>query len=659
MKKNYVIQVAPLVRLPILKTQVFSYLRDKTLPIGTLVNIPFQRRIIQGIVVSSKKDFPRTDGIKLKKINSVIEEKMLPERQIELAKKLSNHYLSPLGIFLKLMIPDQKSKIKKVMPSLLPKAKACPKSKLKKGFLKIKLPDSEEAKIVLNSKNKKILVIGSAGERLNLNLSLVSRITRIRKQCLVLVPEIYYSREVQRKFQEYFPDEETALVHGRISKGQFFDLWKKIREGKIKIIVATKLGVLLPFSKLGLVIVEEEQDISHKQWNMNPRYSAVRAAEILAGLWDAKMVFGSFSPSVETFWKAEKEKWRVLNMEKSAREEKKTEIVDLYQERNDPDFPVSKKLYEGISRALDGKKKILLLAKRRGYSTFSVCQNCKSILKCSQCDRPVVYFEDSHRYRCLHCPFRSDLFSFCPNCGGFQFSHFGIGTQLVERKIKRLFPSARVIRLDIDNVKSVKKYDEFREKLKNGEIDIIIGTQIALKLGGFFDFDLVGIISAQEHLHLADFNSMEQALSSFRQAKNLVKETGRFLVQTFSPKEEVLDYLNSKSYRDFYKNEIKLRKKLFYPPFSEIVKLSYRDNLKKKVKKETEKIFDLLAAAGDNEIEVSEPYEPPASKKRGYFYKNILIKIPRGKRLEKLPLYPIIGGLGKSWMIDIDPISTI
>lgn len=647
MKKNFIIQVAPLVRLPILKTQVFSYLCDKTLPIGTLVNIPFHRRIIQGIVVSSKKDFPRTGGIKLKKINSVVEEKMLPEWQIELAKKLSNHYLSPLGIFLKLMTPEKILNIKKK------------KEKIRKIFNKNKFSYSEESKILLNDKNKKILVIGSAGKRLNLNLSLVSRITRTRKQCFVLVPEIYYSYEMQRKFQEYFPDEEIALVHGRISKGQFFDLWKKIREGKIKIVVATKLGVLLPFSKLGLVIVEEEQDISHKQWNMNPRYSAVRVAEILAGLWDAKIVFGSFSPSVETFWKAEKEKWQILNMEKSAGEEKKTEVVDLYQERNNPDFPVSKKLYEGISRALDEKKKILLLAKRRGYSTFSVCQNCKSILKCSQCDRPVVYFEDSHSYRCLHCPFRSDLFSFCSNCGGFQFSHLGIGTQLVERKIKRLFPSARVARLDADSVRVVKKYGEFSEKLRNRKLDIVIGTQIAMKLGGFFDFDLVGIVSAQEHLHLADFNSMEQALSSFRQAKNLVKETGRFLVQTFSPKEEVLDYLNSKSYRDFYKNEIKLRKKLFYPPFSGVVKLSYRDNSKKKTEKEAKEVFDLLAAAGNNEIEVSEPYEPPASKKRGYFYKNILIKIPCGKRLEKLPLYPIIGGLGKGWTVDVDPISTV
>jgi len=464
---------------------------------------------------------------------------------------------------------------------------------------------------------------------------------------------------MQRKLQEHFSNEEIALVHGKISKKQFFEFWKKIREREIKIVVATKIGVFLPFSDLGLVIVEEEQDISHKQWDASPRYNASKAAEILADLESAKMVFGNSSSSIETFWRAKKEKWQILSPQKNKKKDIKTEIIDLYPEKKNSDFPISKTLYESISRSLEKKEKILLLAKRRGYSTFSICQNCKSILKCSRCDRPVVYFEDSHQYRCLHCSFRSDLFSFCPNCGGFRFSHLGIGTQLVERKIRRLFPSARIVRLDVDSVKSVKKYEEFRKKLESGKIDIVIGTQMALKLGGFFEFDLVGMVSAQEYFGFPDFNSTEQALANFRQAKNLVKENGRFLAQTFSPKEKIFDYLDQENYSKFHEDEVKLRKKLFYPPFSKLIKLSCRDNSKKKAEKEARKIFDLLEEAGDNRIEISDPYEPSAPKKRGYFYKNILIKVPRGKKLEKLPLRSIIGSLKKGWAVDVDPISTI
>lgn len=647
MKKNYVIQVAPLVRLPILRTQIFSYLHEKPLSVGTLVNIPFYRRSLQGIIVSSKEDFPRWGAIQLKKINSVIQEKFLSERQIELAKKLANHYLSPIGIFLKLMTPKRISKLK--VKSL----------KLKKNFLKIKLPNSEEAKIVLNSKSKKFLVIGPAGKRLNLNLSLVSNVIKSKRQCLVLVPEIYQSHEMQEKFQDYFPREEIALFHGKISKGQFYDSWQKVKERKINVVIATKVGVFLPFSSLGLMIVEEEQDISHKQWDMSPRYSAVRAAEILAEMQNAKIIFGSAGPSIETYWRAEKEKWRVLNLREDAKEKKETEIVDLYQERKNPDFPISKKLYESISRVLNERKKILLLVKRRGYSTFSVCRNCKNILKCPKCERALVYFDETDNYRCLHCSYRADIFSSCPKCGSHQFSHFGVGIQLVERKIRRLFPKAKTARLDIDSVKTTKKYGELSRKMKDGKIDIIIGTQAALKLGGFFDFDLVGIVSAHEYFPIADFNSTEQALSSFVQAKNLVKSGGKFVIQTFSPKEQVFDYLESKSQEDFFGREIKLRKKLFNPPFARLVKLSYRDDAKKKVERETKKIFDLLAKTGNNEVEIADPYEPLVAKKRGYFYKNILIKVSRDKELEKSPLYPIIGGLKKGWAVDVEPVSTV
>lgn len=647
MKKNYVIQVAPLVRLPILRTQVFSYLHEKPLSAGTLVDIPFYRRNLQGIVVSSKEDFPRQGAIQLKKINSVIQEKFLSERQIELAKKLASHYLSPIGIFLKLMtskgilnIKDKKEKIRKLTN-------------------KNKLPKSKEAEIILKSQSKNFLVIGPADKRLNLNLSLVSNIIKSKKQCLVLVPEIFQSHEMQKKFQGYFPREEIALFHGKILKGQFYDSWQKVKERKINVVIATKVGVFLPFSNLGLVIVEEEQDISHKQWDMSPRYGAVRAAEVLAKMQNAKIVFGSASPSIETCWRAEKEKWQVLNLREDAKKKRETEIIDLYQERKNPDFPISKRLYESISRALNERKKILLLVKRRGYSTFSVCRNCKNILKCPKCERALVYFDETDNYRCLHCSYRADIFSSCPKCGSHQFSHFGVGIQLVERKIRRLFPKAKAARLDLDSVKTIKKYKELGRKMKDGKIDIIIGTQTALKLGGFFDFDLVGVVSAHEYFPIADFNSTEQALSSFIQAKNLVKSGGKFVIQTFFPKEQIFDYLESKSQEDFFEREIKLRKKLFCPPFSRLVKLSYRDDAKKKVERETKKIFDLLKKTGNNEVEITDPYDPLAAKKRGYFYKNILIKVSRDKELKKLPLYPIIGGLKKGWGIDVEPVNTV
>src|SRR4030042_2223913 len=281
MKKNYIIQVAPLIRLPILRTQVFSYLHDRPLPAGTLVSVPFYRKILRGIVISSKKDFPRRGGFELKYIYSADEELYLAPWQIELAKKLSKYYMAPLGLFLKPMVPEKiKNRKKKI-------------EKIRKIKNKRKLTNSLEVKTLFDSKRKKILVVGSARARLVLTISLIAEIIKLKKQCLILIPEVYLAFEMQKRPEEEFPGEEIAIFHGKIPKGQFFDQWEKIRKGEAKIAVATKMGVFLPFSGLALVIVEEEQDISHKQWNMSPRYNAVRAAEILAEAQGAKLILGS------------------------------------------------------------------------------------------------------------------------------------------------------------------------------------------------------------------------------------------------------------------------------------------------------------------------------------------------------------------------------
>ncbi len=648
MNHKHIIKVAPLVRLPITGTQVFSYLHEESLPAGTLVSVPFYRRTLKGIVVSSGKDFPRKGGIHLKNIASVVEKEFLPERQIELAEKLARRYLAPLGIFLKMMAPEIKAKGKRQ------KAKVWKKIKLKK------IPAKTGADSIFESKRNKALVIGAARERFGLDIALISGIIKQKKQCLIIVPEVFMSFEAVKAFRQYFPEKDTALVHGKILKKEFYALWKRIKEGRIKIVVATKLGVFLPFSDLGLVIVEEEGDVLHKQRDMSPRYNAARAAEILADLHGAKIVLGSTWPSVDTFWRSEKEKWQTLNLEKKEEDKAEAEIVDLFPERKKQDFPVSKALYENIARILNKKGKALLLAKRRGYSTFSVCRSCKNVLKCPKCDRSLVYFEELSSFRCLHCSFRADLFSSCPKCGGFQFSHLGVGTQLVERKIKRLFPRALIVRFDADSVKNVGEYEEFSRKIKNGKIDVIIGTQMALKLGGFFDFDLVGVISAQDFAGMADFNSNELAVNGFNQAGDLVGKDGKIVIQTFAPRDEIFNYLEPNNYGDFFEKEIKLRKKLFYPPFSRLIKLTFRTGEKKKLKKEAKRIFDLLESSGNNgkEAGFAEPYDPLVAKKRSSFYKNILIKIAADKELNELPLYPILGALKKGWTIDADPIGT-
>jgi len=234
-----------------------------------------------------------------------------------------------------------------------------------------------------------------------------------------------------------------------------------------------------------------------------------------------------------------------------------------------------------------------------------------------------------------------------------------VGIQLVEKKIKRLFPSARILRLDADTSKSKKKNEKILKDLADGNFDILIGTQVALKIGGLLEFDLVVFPSFDDSGSIPDFNTGELVFAMLGQAEGLAKKNGILLVQTTYPDNFLLVSFQNRNTAEFFEKELKERKKTGSPPFSRLVKIFYRDKSKKKVDAETKKAFGLLEALSDSSIDISEPYEPFSAKKRGYYYKNILIKAGPETDARKLPIFPVLGGLKKGWIIDVEPMSTI
>jgi primosomal protein N' (replication factor Y) (superfamily II helicase) len=648
MKENkYIIQVAPLTPLPILRTQVYSYLHERPLPNGTLVTIPFYFREINGVVINSRKDFPRYGSMKLKNIKNVIELSYLTENQIKLAQNISSYYLSSLGMVLKSMIP------KRVMLRSAKKGVAKKRENLKTA------KNIKEAHAIIKSTGRYFLLKGSSEKRKEVIIGLIREGIKIKKQSLILVPEIYFTHGIYEQIKVIFPNEEIAVMHSQTTKGQFYDWWQKIKSGEVKIVVASKIGVFLPFQNLGLIVVKQEADLSHKQWDKNPRYNAVKAAEFMAQIFGSKIVFDSSFYSADVLRRSQKHNFKIVRLAEKLKKNIRVEIVDLFPEKDKADFPISSVLYKYLAEAIKSKRRAILLVNRRGYSTFTVCLGCKAILKCPECDRALVYFDEYEQYRCLHCSHKMDLLSSCPRCGGFQFSHFGIGIQTVEKKIKKLFPTARIARLDSDVMKSAKRYKEIHDDFRKNKIDVLIGTQIAVKDIGIEKVYVAGIISAHDFLSIPDFNSREVALAHFFGAKDHVSEEGALVIQTFSPNDLLLNYIRSENQEDFYKSEIRIRKKLLYPPFSRLIKLVYRDKIPKKSEKEIQKIFDLLKNVSDNEIEISDPYTPMASKKRGLYSRSILIKLSPNKNLSNLPIYSIIGGLRKGWIADVDPVTTI
>ncbi|MFA5925384.1 MAG: primosomal protein N' [Parcubacteria group bacterium] len=529
----------------------------------------------------------------------------------------------------------------------------------KENILKKENPDITKAKGVFKPKKQEtIAIIGGKNKRKEYVIKIIKKTLRSKKQCLILVPEIFHAFELSEQIRKIFPGEEISLIHSKVAKGKIYRDWKKIKNNDIKIIISTKVGVFLPFYGLGAVVAVEPQDVSHKQSEAMPRFNAVFAAEFLAKNHQAKMLFSGSILPITNYPDSEGRQPTVINFRKKIAEPK-VEVVNLALEKKKADFPISEVLYQNLARSINSKKQSIVLVNRKGLSTFSKCQSCSQILKCPKCKKALVYFEEHEEYRCLHCSHKIDLLSSCPNCGGYQFSHYGIGIQMVEKKLKNFFPSVVVSRLDSDVMKSSKKYKRIKDDFESGKISILVGTQIAVRDITGKNLSLVGVAAVHDFFNLPDFGTREAALSSLFQAKDLLDKDGTLVLQTFLPNDPVISYLGSEDQESFLENEMKFRKKMNYPPFKKIIKLVYRSDSKKNAVREAKKIFDDMMNGGDNNIEISEPYESMSSGKRGLFLINILIKIPPDKNLADFSIFPIVRGLKKGWAVDIDPVSII
>jgi len=587
-----------------------------------------------------------------------MEEKFLSEKQIGLARMIAEYYFAPLGTVLKLMVPKavEKRKTGKIAEA----GRILEKRKMGKTALEI-----------IKSRKNIFFLAGKADEREKINVDLIQSCLEGNKQCLILVPEIFFSHSVYEKLSEYFSG-EIALIHSRITKGQFYDQWKKIKSGEIKIVIASKLGIFLPFLNLGLIIIQEEQDVSFKQQESMPRYSAVRGAEFLSQISGAKLVLESLAPSVGSLYRVQKKE---LDMAEAKNEKSlpayissllfragnfpKVEIIAWEKEKNNPDFPISKILASRLAEVLKNKKQVVVFMNRRGFSTRTICENCKKTLKCPKCDRALVYSENQGEYRCLHCSYKLDILSACPSCGGFRFSHRGIGTQTVEKKIRQLFPSARVVRLDADILQYSKKHQKIIQKFSQSETDILVGTQSAVK-GIYSDnIELAASISDRDFSDGLEFGSREAAFSRFFHMANLLNGNGILAVQSFSGRNFLFDCLKAKDLERYYAEELAVRKKFSYPPFRKFVKLICRDKSEKKVGSEAKKTLDLLRKADNNKIEIIGPYAPVSSQKKGLYQRNILIKFSPELTIGNLSVRTVIGGLRKGWSVDVDPVTIL
>lgn len=349
----------------------------------------------------------------------------------------------------------------------------------------------------------------------------------MQETAIVLVPEISLTPQMLDRFISRFGKEKIAVLHSKLSIGEKYDEWNKIKEGKAKIVIGARSAIFAPVTNLGIIIIDEEHDSSYKS-EANPKYDAKQVAKYIAKQNNCPLVFGSATPDINTYYKAKTlGKIELLELTKRANNSSlpKVSIIDLKQElANGNRSMLSRELYQEIEENLKQKRQTILFLNRRGYSTFIMCRDCGYTVKCKNCNISLTYHSYEKKLKCHYCGYEQEIVKVCPECHSEKIRYFGTGTQKLEQEIIKQFPNAKTIRMDVDTVTKKNSHEEILNKFKNENIDILIGTQMVVKGHHFPNVTLVGVIAADSSLNIDDYRANERTFQILTQVARKSRE---------------------------------------------------------------------------------------------------------------------------------------
>ena len=486
-----------------------------------------------------------------------------------------------------------------------------------------------------NNENKEFLLYGVTGSgKTEIYLQLIEKIIQKNKTAIVLVPEISLTPQMVERFIARFGQEKIAVLHSKLSIGERYDQWNKIKNGECKIVIGARSAIFAPIQNLGLIIIDEEHDSSYKS-ETNPRYNAKELAGYMAKKNNIPLVLGSATPDISTYYKAENNKIEMLKLTKRANESNlpKVDVIDLREElANGNRSILSRKLYEEIEKNLKDKKQTILFLNRRGYSTFVMCRDCGYTVKCKNCNITMTYHIKTNKLKCHYCGHEEKNLTECPECHSKNIKYFGTGTQRLEEDINKIFPEATTIRMDIDTVTRKNSHEEILNKFKNDNIDILIGTQMVVKGHHFPNVTLVGVIAADSSLYIEDYRANERTFQILTQVAGRAgreKLPGRVIIQTYNPDNFAIECSKKQNYDEFYETEIELRKQLKYPPFCDIISIGLTDTDNNKIKNVSEKLYNNISRTIKNEkmdFNIYKPLPCPIDKIKNKYRWRIILK---------------------------------
>lgn len=397
------------------------------------------------------------------------------------------------------------------------------------------------------------------------------------KQAIVLVPEISLTPQIVARFKGRF-GEKIAVLHSRLSIGERFDEWRKIRNNEVDIVVGARSAIFAPFSRLGIIIIDESHEDTYKS-GTRPRYHAREVAEKRCSLHNAFLVLGSATPSLEDYNKANLGLYSMAEMVNRVDGQPMpgVEIVDMREEIKKGNRSIfSQSMFNAVNDCLAKNEQAILLINRRGYAQFVSCRNCGYVVKCDNCDVSLTYHSDKSLLLCHYCGSSARYPQICPACGSKYIKHFGLGTQRAEQEIMSLFPKARVVRMDMDTTSRKGEHLRILSEFSSGKYNILLGTQMVAKGLDFPNVTMVGVIAADSTLNLPDYRSSEKTFQLITQVAGRAgrgQKAGRVVVQTYQPDSYAIQYASRHDYKGFFNQEINIRHQFFYPPFSNIIRI--------------------------------------------------------------------------------------
>ena len=475
-------------------------------------------------------------------------------------------------------------------------------------------------------------------------LQLIKRELEKGKTAIVLVPEISLTPQTIERFTSRFGKEKIAVLHSKLSNGERFDQWNKIKEGKAQIVIGARSAIFAPIKNLGIIIIDEEHDSSY-QSESTPQYDALEIARKIANEENIKLVLGSATPDTRTYKNAVEGKIALIELTKRANNAKlpEVEIVDLRDELSNGNHNmISEKLKNEIQRNLENKNQTILFLNRRGFSNFIMCKTCGNVIKCRRCDISMTYHKDEHKLKCHYCGLEEQVPNKCPNCGSKELKYSGAGTQKLEEEVHKLFPKASTIRMDIDTVTKKHSHEDILTKFKEDKIDILIGTQMIVKGHDFPKVTLVGVISADNALNIGDYRASEitfQVLTQVAGRAGRGEQNGKVIIQTYNPDHYAIECAKEQDFKKFYQIESKIRKTLKYPPFCDIIVLDFSSLSRQEIQRDTKKLHQYLKNRIINEkfgVLLYSPLPCPVEKINDRYRWRIIIKCIYDEKMNKL-----------------------